>query len=55
MAALKEGAPEYVSGFTDQTSATWNVAKLEEFFIPMDVYVIKGIPICTRVQDDFWA
>jgi hypothetical protein len=55
VAALKEGTPEYVSGFIDQTLATWNVAKLEEFFIPMDVYVIKGIPICTRVQDDFWA
>jgi hypothetical protein len=29
--------------------------KLDEFFLPMDVEYIRNIPLCHRVQSDFWA
>jgi hypothetical protein len=51
----KEGSPSKVSEYIDHTSAAWNVQKLEEFVLAMDVEVIRGIPLCTRNQHDFWA
>jgi hypothetical protein len=33
----------------------WNSTELEKFFLPMDVEIIKAIPLCTRRIDDFWA
>ena len=47
--------PEKVSDFLDITNACWNTEKLEEFFMPMDVQVIKAIPVCTHSQEDFWS
>ena len=44
-----------VTDYIDSTSAIWKQEKLEEFFLPMDVEVIKGIPLSTRNQVDFWA
>lgn len=44
-----------VSDFIDCTSTSWNVGKLEEFFLPMDVEVIRSIPLSTRRVDDFWS
>lgn len=48
-------SPQLVSELIDETSATWNRQKLEEFFTPMDREVIENIPICMRHQEDFWA
>jgi hypothetical protein len=55
VAPKKQGAPRLVSDYIDNTSATWDNSKVDEFFLPMDADVIKGIPLCTRVQEDFWA
>lgn len=41
--------------FIDSTSALWwNVQKLQEAFVPMEVEVIKSTPFLRR-QGDFWA
>ncbi|KAK1685542.1 hypothetical protein QYE76_046390 [Lolium multiflorum] len=37
VAPIKADAPEMVSAYIDPTSATWNMERLEEFFLPMDV------------------
>jgi hypothetical protein len=44
-----------VASFIDNTSATWRTDLLEEWFLPMDIEVIKSIPLSTRRMDDFWA
>jgi hypothetical protein len=45
IAPRKQGAPRRVSDFIDTTTASWDHEKLEEFFLPMDVEVIRGIPL----------
>lgn len=47
--------PQLVSELIDHTSAAWDQAKLNQFFTPTDREVIAAIPLCTRVQDDYWA
>ena len=47
--------PQLVAEFTDHTTKQWDMVKLQASFLPMDVEVIKAIPISTRVQSDFWA
>ena len=54
-APQKQGVPRMVTDYIDSTSAIWKQEKLEEFFVPMDVEMIKGIPLSTRNQVDFWA
>jgi hypothetical protein len=53
--ALKRNAPAKVSEFINHQDASWNVAKLNEFFLPMDVEIIRAIPLSHQVQEDFWA
>jgi hypothetical protein len=55
IAPRRSGVPRRVSDYIDHTTATWNMEKVEEFFLPMDVDVIKGIPLCMCNQEDFWA
>jgi hypothetical protein len=52
---LESNAPQLVSDFIDQTSASWDLQKLQRFFLPMDVEVITMIPLSTRRIDDCWA
>ncbi|XP_071683223.1 uncharacterized protein [Lolium perenne] len=47
--------PERVSSFIDATNATWNTELLHTWFLPMDVEVIKTIPLSTRRLEDRWA
>jgi hypothetical protein len=47
--------PPKVCDFMDQTARQWDEEKLNTWFFPLDVEVIKTIPISTRTQDDFWA
>jgi hypothetical protein len=47
--------PEKVSELIEPALGQWNVEKLNLVFLPMDVEVIREIPISTRVQGDFWA
>jgi hypothetical protein len=47
--------PCTVADFIDATSTTWDVVKLQQAFIPMDVQTILIIPLGNRRQGDFWA
>lgn len=47
--------PTRVCELTDQSTATRDKEKLEQFFLLMDIEVISNILICTRRQDVFWA
>ena len=47
--------PQLVSELIDHTSATWDVAKLQEFFTNANREAIMTIPLCNRRQPDFWA
>jgi hypothetical protein len=55
MACLARDPPRLVAELIDSSSATWNRETLRECFLPMDVDVIKEIPISSRRHDDFWA
>jgi hypothetical protein len=44
-----------VSQLIDETSAIWNEAVKNEYFLPVDAWVILNIPLCTRRQLDYWA
>jgi hypothetical protein len=47
IACKKDNAPLMVADFIDASSASWNVSRLEEFFLPIDIEVIKSTPIGT--------
>jgi hypothetical protein len=47
--------PQMVSELIDQSIASWDHGKLQEFFTPVDVDAITSIPLSTRRQEDFWA
>jgi hypothetical protein len=55
IASKRMGAPRLVSEYIDVSSASWQDDQLNEFFLLMDIEVIKGIPLCTQIQADFWA
>jgi hypothetical protein len=44
-----------VADFIDETAACWKVEKLQQFFLPMDIEIIRRIPLSTRRHDDFWS
>ena len=48
MASSKPNPPSLVCELINQTAACWDQQKLEEFFNPMDVEAISGIPLSTR-------
>jgi hypothetical protein len=51
VAPRKQGAPRKVCEYIDHMTPTWNVGKLEEFFLRRDVKVIRGIQcICEFVD-----
>jgi hypothetical protein len=52
---LQNDAPQLVSDFIDSTTASWNLQKLQQYFLPMDIEVITAIPLSTRRMDDCWA
>jgi hypothetical protein len=52
---LQNDAPHMVSDFIDTTIASWDLPKLQQFFLPMDIEVITVIPLNTRRMDDCWA
>lgn len=54
VACLAPDPPERVSDLIS-LDATWDMSKLEKWFLPMDIEAIHSIPICTRRQTDFWA
>ena len=52
---VSQNPPMLVSELIDPTSAKWNIQKVNEVFMPMDVKVILEIPLCTRNIPDFWS
>jgi ribonuclease HI len=52
---LKRDPPTLVAELMDSIAACWNVQKLQEFFLPMDVEAILSIPVSTSRMEDFWA
>jgi hypothetical protein len=52
IACLKSNPPMMVSDYIDPTSATWRSELLQEWFLPMDIDVIKAIPLSTRRLSD---
>jgi hypothetical protein len=44
-----------VSELIDHTSAAWDWAKLQKFFMQADINVILNISMYSRSQPDFWA
>ena len=55
IACLKIDPPECVADFIDEMQACWKVEQLRECFLPMDIEVIRGIPLSTRRHNDFWS
>ena len=55
IACPRDEPPMRVSELIDQSTRQWDMVKLNEYFLPLDVEVIKSIPISTRMQSDFWA
>jgi hypothetical protein len=53
VAPRKDDALSGVSDYIATTPTSWNKAKLEKSFYPMDTEVRKNIPVCNRVQQDF--
>jgi hypothetical protein len=51
----KAEPPSAVSDFIIAETASWNLQKLQEYFLPMDIEVIMAIPIGNAGFDDFWA
>lgn len=47
--------PVLVSELIDVTSAAWNIQRLQEVFMPMDIPAIMGIPLWTRNLEDYWS
>jgi hypothetical protein len=45
--------PIAVKDYIDQANTSWNVGKLNIFFLPMDVDIITNIHLSTRRQEDF--
>lgn len=47
--------PCLVSELIDATSARWNLQRLQEVFLPLDIPAIMNIPLCTSNVPDSWA
>ena len=47
--------PILVAELIDNTSAAWDVQRINQVFMPMDAKIILSIPLCTRITDDFWS
>ena len=45
--------PMFVSELIDPTTATWNMQRLREVFLPFDAKIVVSIPLCTRNTSDF--
>ncbi|XP_020153203.1 uncharacterized protein [Aegilops tauschii subsp. strangulata] len=53
--SVSPNPPTFVAELIDPTSASWIRERVEEVFMPMDVPIILGIPLCTRNIPDFWS
>ena len=52
---LSSTPPAVVSELIDSVSLSWDLDKLNFYFIPIDWEVIRSIPLSTRRQVDFWT
>lgn len=52
---LLDNPPQLVLDLIDPRTATWDVQRLHEVFVSIDIPAILNIPLCTRNETDFWA
>ena len=53
--SLIPNPPVHVSELINSTNASWDMQKLQQVFMPMDIQAIIQIAICTRNISDFWS
>jgi hypothetical protein len=53
--SIARNPPQLVSELICSASQTWKMDVLRNFFMPMDIEAIKGIPISHVLQIDCWA
>jgi hypothetical protein len=51
---IAEDPPQMVSELFCPVTRTWDLEVLNKHFLPMDVEIIRHIPISFSVQADFW-
>lgn len=51
---LTDNPPQLVSDLIDHMIASWDVQRLQETFLSIDIPSILNIPLCTRNEPDFW-
>jgi hypothetical protein len=44
-----------IKDFIDTMTVSWNTELLEQYFLPMDIEIIKAIPLSTRRMSDRWT
>ena len=52
---IKQDPPISVADYIVEVTAAWDLHRLREYFLPMDIEVIQSIPIGTARFDDFLA
>jgi hypothetical protein len=52
---IAQDPPTMVAELFCPVTRTWNIETLQKFFLPMDVDVIKQIPLSHTLQRDCWA
>ena len=52
---ISDSPPNMVSALINSVTRTWDVQKLREHLLPMDVEAVQQIPISNVRQPDFWA
>ena len=55
MGTTRTGSPRVVSELIDQTSWSWNMQAVRDFFSPLDWELIESIRLSTSPQDEYWA
>jgi hypothetical protein len=50
-----QDVPTRVAQLIKTTSASWNMQTLERFFLPIDIELIRAIPLSTRRTTDLWS
>ena len=52
---VHDNPPQLVCELIDTNKRSWDMAKVQAFLAPMDVDVIRNIPLPSRQQEDHWA
>jgi hypothetical protein len=53
--SINEYSPVWVSQLIDHANRSWNLEQLRLNFLPMDIEIIRSIPLGLANHEDFWA